>query len=129
MATVVEDVVGVPVMVKTKTIIATAWVQEIPKHPITTKSGTNKTRQMAPNLQLTGVIEEACHRCGTNGHWARVCRTPKHLVDIYQASIKGKEKKAWKTIMDALVLGENDEDICLADSATTHTILRDKKYF
>ncbi|CAL9025326.1 unnamed protein product [Prunus brigantina] len=25
------------------------------------------------------VIEEACHRCGTNGHWARVCRTPKHL--------------------------------------------------
>ncbi|XP_021813400.1 uncharacterized protein LOC110756299 [Prunus avium] len=39
------------------------------------------------------VIEEACHRCGTNGHWARVCRTPKHLVDLYQASIKGKGKK------------------------------------
>ncbi|KAI5317809.1 hypothetical protein L3X38_037516 [Prunus dulcis] len=25
--------------------------------------------------------------------------------------------------------GRNEEDICLADSATTHTILRDKKYF
>jgi hypothetical protein len=26
------------------------------------------------------------------GHWSRTCRTPKHLVDLYQASIKGKEK-------------------------------------
>ncbi|XP_020410763.1 uncharacterized protein LOC109946667 [Prunus persica] len=36
------------------------------------------------------VIEEACHRCGTNGHWARVCITSKYLVDLYQASIKDK---------------------------------------
>ena len=26
------------------------------------------------------------------GHWSRTCRTSKHLVDLYQASIKGKEK-------------------------------------
>ena len=32
----------------------------------------------------------ACHRCGGNGHWARTCRTPKHLVDLYQASLKVK---------------------------------------
>ncbi|KAK9733288.1 hypothetical protein RND81_04G057500 [Saponaria officinalis] len=32
-----------------------------------------------------------CRRCGTNGHWADVCRTPKHLVELYQASIKAKE--------------------------------------
>ena len=25
------------------------------------------------------------------GHWSRTCCTPKHLVDLYQASIKGKE--------------------------------------
>jgi hypothetical protein len=25
-------------------------------------------------------------------HWSRTCRTPKHLVDLYQASTKGKEK-------------------------------------
>ncbi|XP_026398975.1 uncharacterized protein LOC113294791 [Papaver somniferum] len=37
--------------------------------------------------------ESVCHRCGSPGHWANVCRTPKHLVDLYQASIKGKEKK------------------------------------
>ncbi|XP_068314949.1 uncharacterized protein [Pyrus communis] len=34
--------------------------------------------------------EGACHRCGGNGHWARTCRTPKHLVDLYQASLKKK---------------------------------------
>jgi hypothetical protein len=26
------------------------------------------------------------------GHWARTCRMTKHLVDLYQKSIKGKEK-------------------------------------
>lgn len=26
------------------------------------------------------------------GHWARTCRTSKYLVDLYQRSIKGKEK-------------------------------------
>ncbi|XP_050156253.1 uncharacterized protein LOC126630176 [Malus sylvestris] len=31
-----------------------------------------------------------CHRCGGNGHWARTCRTLKHLVDLYQASLKEK---------------------------------------
>jgi hypothetical protein len=26
------------------------------------------------------------------GHWSHTCRTPKHLIDLYQASIKEKEK-------------------------------------
>ncbi|XP_070675730.1 uncharacterized protein [Malus domestica] len=34
--------------------------------------------------------EGACHRCGGNGHWACTCRTPKHLMDLNQASIKEK---------------------------------------
>ena len=25
------------------------------------------------------------------GYWSRTCCTPKHLVDLYQTSIKGKE--------------------------------------
>ncbi|KAM1346508.1 hypothetical protein ACFX2H_035546 [Malus domestica] len=32
----------------------------------------------------------ACHRCGGNGHWMHTCCTPKHLVDLYQASLKEK---------------------------------------
>ncbi|CAN6586474.1 unnamed protein product [Malus baccata var. baccata] len=34
--------------------------------------------------------EGACHRCDGNGHWARTCRTPKHLVELYQAFLKEK---------------------------------------
>jgi hypothetical protein len=30
--------------------------------------------------------------CGMKGHWSCTCRTPKHLVDLYLASIKKKEK-------------------------------------
>ncbi|KAF8113497.1 hypothetical protein N665_0049s0013 [Sinapis alba] len=25
-----------------------------------------------------------CHRCENSNHWAKNCRTPKHLVDLYQ---------------------------------------------
>ncbi|XP_017245812.1 uncharacterized protein LOC108217491 [Daucus carota subsp. sativus] len=35
--------------------------------------------------------ESICHRCGMKGHWSRTCRTAKHLVDLYQASLKGVE--------------------------------------
>ena len=27
------------------------------------------------------------------GHWSRTCRMTKHLVDLYQASVKGKGKQ------------------------------------
>ena len=36
-------------------------------------------------------VESTCHRCGMKGHWSRTCRTSKHLVDLYQASLKGVE--------------------------------------
>ncbi|KAK1583611.1 hypothetical protein Q3G72_025509 [Acer saccharum] len=38
--------------------------------------------------------DSVCFRCGCHNHWSRTCRTPKHLVELYQASIKekGKEK-------------------------------------
>ena len=31
--------------------------------------------------------ENKCYRCGMKRHWSHTCRTPKHLVDLYQASI------------------------------------------
>jgi hypothetical protein len=40
------------------------------------------------------------------GHWSRTCRTTKHLVDLYQASIKGKEKEIEMNFADHI----NPED-------------------
>ena len=37
--------------------------------------------------------ENNCHRCGMKGNWASTCCMPKHLVDLYQASIKEKGQK------------------------------------
>ena len=33
-------------------------------------------------------------------HWSRICRTPKHLVDLYKASIKEKGKGIKTNIVD-----------------------------
>ncbi|XP_073273254.1 uncharacterized protein [Primulina huaijiensis] len=38
------------------------------------------------------VYEEKCYRCGMEGYWSRTCRTAKHLVDLYQKSIKENGK-------------------------------------
>ena len=32
--------------------------------------------------------DNKCYRCGAKGHWSRTCRTPRHLVELYQASLK-----------------------------------------
>ena len=37
--------------------------------------------------------QDTCYRCGMEGHWSRICRTAKHLVDLYQASLKENGKK------------------------------------
>ena len=39
----------------------------------------------------SGEEQGECYRCGAKGHWSRKCRTPKHLVDLYQQS-KNKGK-------------------------------------
>uniref|UniRef100_A0A0D3AG95 Uncharacterized protein n=1 Tax=Brassica oleracea var. oleracea TaxID=109376 RepID=A0A0D3AG95_BRAOL len=31
--------------------------------------------------------------CESKGHWSQVCRTPRHLCQLYQESIKGKAKE------------------------------------
>ncbi|XP_021767865.1 uncharacterized protein LOC110732256 [Chenopodium quinoa] len=38
--------------------------------------------------------KDTCYRFGMTRHWGRTCRKAKHLVDLYQASVKGKEKNA-----------------------------------
>ena len=34
------------------------------------------------------------------GHWSHTCRTTKHLVNLYQASMKGKDKQIETNFID-----------------------------
>ncbi|XP_016733511.1 uncharacterized protein [Gossypium hirsutum] len=46
------------------------------------KNGNREEKEKCEN------VTNVCYRCGGKGHWSRVCRTQKHLVDLYQQSIK-----------------------------------------
>ncbi|TYJ08614.1 hypothetical protein E1A91_A11G087300v1, partial [Gossypium mustelinum] len=51
------------------------------------KNGNREEKEKGEN------VTNVCYRYGGKGHWSRVCRTQKHLVDLYQQSIKQKETK------------------------------------
>ena len=60
-------------------------------HKRTRENNGEKHEGNRMNEKVSKKNEDACHRCGMKGHWRRTCRTPKHFVDLYQASIKEKE--------------------------------------
>ncbi|CAN0897762.1 hypothetical protein LINGRAHAP2_LOCUS19306 [Linum grandiflorum] len=53
--------------------------------PFKREERMNKDRGGSSNTQL----QNTCTRCGGD-HWARSCRTPRHLVDLYQVSRQEK---------------------------------------
>ena len=61
------------------------------------KPDKGKSIQKGPKMN-----DSVCFRCGCHNHWSRTCRTPKHLVELYQASIKekGKEKNPETNFME-----------------------------
>ncbi|XP_075103648.1 uncharacterized protein LOC142178222 [Nicotiana tabacum] len=52
--------------------------------------------------------ETECYRCGGKEHWENICRIPKHLVELYQASLKDKAP-------DANFVYDNEFDIIHLD--------------
>ena len=58
------------------------------------------------------ATREGCFRCSGRGHYAHDCCTPKHLVELYQESLKKKEKNH-----EANFISENQVDITHLDVA------------
>ena len=74
------------------------------------KNNTSNNQKLNRSEKLSGkatglphnkkVYETKCYRCRMKGHWSRTCQTAKHLVDLYQASMKGKDKKIETNFID-----------------------------
>lgn len=72
-------------------IMVSSFPTKFPKHDLGPSfKNINRHKGKAHMNNTHRNLEEAYHRCGANGHWARTCRTPKHLVDLYQAFFKEK---------------------------------------
>lgn len=68
---------------------------QVQNHPIFKFNKSNTNLKLEKNMdkeKKKKTIENECFRCGMKGHWSRTCRTPKHLVDLYEASLKDKGK-------------------------------------
>ena len=62
------------------------------------------------------------------GHWSRTCRTPKHLADLYQTSIKekGKEIEMNFTDRNGLDLTYYNTDFFGSPSEKTDYLINDE---
>lgn len=96
---------------------------------------------------------QTCYRCGTQGHVRKDCRVPEHLARLYQQSQTAQpgpqgnfleiEEEIAHFNPDpvqsynpgtpeshtAHILPLDSMDNCIIDSGTTHSILRDKRFF
>ena len=63
-------------------------------HGTPNNKGKNPQKPDDPKEKVSSSTNNTCFRCGSNGHWSRVCRTPKHLVDLFQNSLKQKNAEA-----------------------------------
>ena len=64
--------------------------------------------------------KSVCHRCGMGNHWAKNCRTPKHLCELYQESLKNKNPEA-HMVHDSGYEADNDSDIAKDDQMDFET--------
>ncbi|CAA0812285.1 Unknown protein, partial [Striga hermonthica] len=46
------------------------------------------------NAPQSNQDKQVCYRCGCSGHWSHTCRTPRHLIEAYQRTLKYKKGKA-----------------------------------
>ena len=65
----------------------------------------------APENKDDKISESPCHRCGMKGHWARTCRTAKHLVGLYQASLREMKSLEKKSAVEANFINHFDDNL------------------
>ncbi|XP_070664986.1 uncharacterized protein [Malus domestica] len=63
---------------------------QVPRHNLGPNFKNANRQKGKAHMNTPRNPEGGCHRCGGKGHWACTCRTPKYLVDLYQASFKEK---------------------------------------
>ncbi|XP_059664071.1 uncharacterized protein LOC132309817 [Cornus florida] len=74
-----------------------------PSHQKWNSNATKQAKEKALQNKAPEIYDDKpCYRCGMKGHWSRTCRTPKHLVDLYRASMndKGKGKEIEMNFVD-----------------------------
>ena len=71
--------------------------------------------------------QDTCYRCGMEGHWSRTCRTTKHLVDLYRASLKenGKKIEMNFTYSNGMDLSYFDNDFLIGPSENFDYLIDD----
>ncbi|XP_002455742.2 uncharacterized protein LOC8074976 [Sorghum bicolor] len=72
------------------------------------KKGEWKSKKIPPGGEY-GKQDQECYRCGMKGHWSRICRTPKHIVKLYQelkAQLKNNQHEAHFVSTKKLGIGE-----------------------
>ena len=71
--------------------------------------------------------QDTCYRCGIEGHWSCTCRTAKHLVDLYQASLKenGKKIEMNFTESNGMDLSYFDNDFIIGPSENFDYLIND----
>ncbi|XP_070042975.1 uncharacterized protein [Nicotiana tomentosiformis] len=75
--------------------------------PLTPPKKNNHQKWKGPKANGS---ETECYRCSGKGHWANICRIPKYLVELYQASLKNK-------VHEANFVYDNEFDITHLDMA------------
>ncbi|XP_016566903.1 uncharacterized protein LOC107865056 [Capsicum annuum] len=79
------------------------------KHVLGFSHSSNKwfcQKEQGKNKEREAGKACVCFRCGAKEHYARDCHTPKHLVELYQASLKEKKKNS-----ETNVISENHVDV------------------
>ncbi|KAL0715149.1 hypothetical protein Bca4012_064471 [Brassica carinata] len=79
-------------------------------HPNQSNNGRGKDKSNGTSSKPQNPGNSPCHRYGMTNHWAKNCRTAKHLVDLYQESLKGKNPEAHMVYKDGEADFDHDKD-------------------